>query len=152
MENKKSMLFAVPMKWREPTNYPIDCYFCLTKIFGYSKHTKSRIVYPDCLSVLRFVTHSHENIPIPTPRPVSERDNDSSSAESIDISQTSNSSASIAAMLSDKMPHSSQAADIPQLMNQNDLNALVRDLVLTKEKSELLFSRLKQWNMLQKES
>ena len=53
-------------------------------------------------------------------------------------------------MLSDEEPHSSQAADVPQLLDQNNLNDLVRDLGLTKEKSDLLSSRLKQWNMLQK--
>ena len=71
------------MKWREPTNQ---------KISEYSKRTKSRIVHPDCLSALRPVTHSHENIPIPTFLFVLERDNDSSSAESVDFSQTSKSS------------------------------------------------------------
>ena len=108
-------------------------------------------MYPDCPSVLRPVSHSHENISIPTPLLVLERDNDGSSAESMDFSQTSNSSASITSMLSDEEPHSSQATVVPQLMNQNDLNHFVRNLGITKEKSELLSSRLKQWNMLQKE-
>ena len=53
-------------------------------------------------------------------------------------------------MLSDKELHSSQAADVPHLLNQNDLNDLVRDWGLTEEKSKLISSRLKQWNMLQK--
>ena len=53
-------------------------------------------------------------------------------------------------MLSDKEPHSSQAAEVRQLLNQNDLNDLVRYLGLTIERSELLSSRLKEWNMLQK--
>ena len=100
------------MIWREPTNHANDCYFCLTKASAYSKRTKSRTMYPDCLSALRFVIHSHENIPIPTPPFVSERDNDSSSAESLDFSQTSKSSASIASMLSDEKLNSSQMADI----------------------------------------
>ena len=110
----------------------------------------SRVVYPDCPSALRFVTHSHENIPIPTPPSVSKRDNDSSSAQSLDFSQTSKSSASNASMLSDEELNSSQTADVPQLLNQNDLNDLVRDLSLTNEKSKLFSSTLKQLNMLQK--
>ena len=101
-------------------------------------------MYPDCPSALRPVTHTSENIPIPTP-PVSERENESSSAKSL----ASQSSASISTV-TDEEPHSSRVSDVPQLLNQKDLNDLVRDLALTKEKSELLASRLKQWNMLQK--
>ena len=136
------------MIWHEPTDHANDCYFCHTKVSEYSKHTKSRIVYPDSPSALRPITHLLENISIPTPPPVSEQDNDSISAESIEFSQTSNSSASIVSMLRDEELRSSQAADVQQLLNQNNL---VRDLDLTKEKSEFLSSRLKQWNMFQKE-
>ena len=53
-------------------------------------------------------------------------------------------------MLSDEELHLSQTAGVPQLLNQTDLNDLVRNLGSTKEKSELLSSRLKHWNMLQK--
>ena len=79
---------------------------------------------------LRPVTHLHENIPFPIRPPVSEQDNDCSSAESIDYSKTSKSFAGIVLMLSDEEPHSSQAADVSQLLNQNNLNDLVRDLGL----------------------
>ena len=48
-------------------------------------------------------------------------------------------------MLSDEEPHLSQAADVSQLLNQNDLNDLVRILRLTKKKFELLSLTLKQW-------
>ena len=37
----------------------------------------------------------------------------------------------------------------PQLLNQRDLNDLVRDFRLTKEKSDILLSRLKSGNLLQ---
>ena len=100
------MPLAVPIIWREPTSHANGCYFCLMKVYGYSKRTKSRIVYPDCPSALCPVTHSHENIPIPTPSLASEQNNDSSSTESTDFSQTSKSSASIASKLSDEELHS----------------------------------------------
>ena len=35
------------------------------------------------------------------------------------------------------------------MIGLNDLNDLCRDLELTKDKSQLLGSRLKQWNLLQ---
>ena len=37
----------------------------------------------------------------------------------------------------------------PHLLNQGDLNDLVRDLSLSKAKAELLGSRLQQWNLLE---
>ena len=37
----------------------------------------------------------------------------------------------------------------PHLISQTELDYLVRDLSLSKEKSELLGSRLKEWNLLQ---
>ena len=39
--------------------------------------------------------------------------------------------------------------EFPILINQHMLNDLVRDLGLSKEKAELLSSRLKQWNLLE---
>jgi hypothetical protein len=36
----------------------------------------------------------------------------------------------------------------PHLLNQGDLNDLARDLNLSKKQSELLGSRLKEWNVL----
>ena len=37
----------------------------------------------------------------------------------------------------------------PHLISQAELDDLVRDLSLSKEKSELLVSKLKEWNLLQ---
>ena len=82
---QKSILFALQEIWCEPTNHANNCYFCLIKVSRYSKSTKSRIVYPECPSALRPVTHLHENIPIPSTSPVSELKNDKSSAKSIYI-------------------------------------------------------------------
>ena len=64
---RKSMPFAVPMVWHEPTNHFSDCYFYLTKVSGRSKKSKSKIVYPDCPSALQPVVHVSENIPVPSP-------------------------------------------------------------------------------------
>ena len=41
----KKHAFAVPMIWREPTNNVNDSYFCLTKVSGYLKRTKTVLQY-----------------------------------------------------------------------------------------------------------
>ena len=61
---RKSMPFAVPMVWREPTNHFDDCYFCLTKTEGYSKKGKHKIDYPCLQSAIRPVPHNAD-LPVP---------------------------------------------------------------------------------------
>ena len=136
---RKSMPFAVPMIWREPTNHYTDCYFCLTNIAGFSKKNKSKIVYPDCPSAIKPVTHAAEGIPIPEP-PSSFSDDRSREACTASTSSED--------MLSDA-DEPGPSRKVPHLLSQLELNDLVRDLGLTKEKSELLGSRLKEWNLLQ---
>ena len=58
---KSSMPFHVPMVWREPKNHHSDCYFCMTKIAGFSRKNKSSIVYPDCESAIKPVPHDDAN-------------------------------------------------------------------------------------------
>ena len=54
---KKSMPFGVPMIWREQTDHFNDCYFCVTKVQGFSKKTKGNIQYPNLQSAIRPVPH-----------------------------------------------------------------------------------------------
>ena len=63
---RKSMPFGVPMIWREPTNHVTDCYFCMTKVRGFSKKNKHKIAYPLPPSAMRPVPHS-DGIPVPDP-------------------------------------------------------------------------------------
>lgn len=56
----KSMPFAVPMIWREPTNHATDCYFCMTNVKGMNKKNKNKIKYPDIPSAIRPVPHSDD--------------------------------------------------------------------------------------------
>lgn len=65
-DKSRRMPFAVPMVWREPTSHAEDCYFCLTKIKGFSKKSKSTIEFPNVPSAIRPVPHGPE-LPIPEP-------------------------------------------------------------------------------------
>ena len=131
------MPFGIPMVWREQADHTTDCYFFLTDIKGFSRKNKSKIKYPDCRSAMKPVPHSSE-VPIPSPPPTGALDEDALSSQS-----QSSSEASESEMCIDEIePHD------PILINQHLLNNLLRDLVLPKNKAELLGSRLKQWNLL----
>lgn len=129
----KSMSFGVPMIWREPSNHLTDCYFCMTSVVGFNKKSRHKIQYPNVPSALRPVAHS-EDIPVPT-RPThlddTESDESSSSEDSGDV-------------------HDSDFCSeiTPRLLNQEDLDDLVRDLDLPKSSAELLGSRLQERNLL----
>ena len=138
---QKSMPFAVRMVWYEPTNHFSDCYFCLTKVSGHFKKSKSKIVYPDCLSALRPVAYASENIPAPSPPSQLELRAD-------DICESAIIPAHFEVLSESSGTDTAQSVDdffslTPHLLDQSDLNDLVRDLGLTKIKSELLASRLK---------
>jgi hypothetical protein len=57
--------FGVSMIWREQTDHAMNCYFCCTKIFGYSAKNKKQIVYSNMPSATRPVPHP-EMVPVPT--------------------------------------------------------------------------------------
>ena len=134
---RSSMPFAVPMIWREPRDHITDCYFCLTKVSGFSSKNKSNIEYPSLDSAIRPVPHSAE-LPIPTP-PVSKQLLSSSDESSTDSDEDV-----------DELHDTYEActSNDPHLISQTELNDLVRDLNLSKQQSELLASRLQQWNLV----
>ena len=109
----------------------------MTKVAGFSKKNKSKIVYPDCESALKPVPHDEEN-PVPFPPAAGAAETDSSDENTED----------------DVTVYESYDEDFeegrPHLISQGDLDDLVRDLSLSKEKSELLASRLGEWNLPQK--
>ena len=133
---KVDMGFAVPMIWREQRDHITDCYFCLTKTKGYNQRNRKKILYPNLPSAIRPVPHSAD-LPVPITPPClpelkgkSSENSENSSCDSDDTFQLS------------------QEATKPHLISQEDLNDLVQDLNLTKSNSELLASRLQQWNLL----
>ena len=129
--SRKCMPFAIPRIWRELTNHHDDCYFCMVDISTYKK-TKDRkkIVYPSIPSSIAPVNHGPE-LPIPQPPTTHAISLTSSEDDDVDFEVDTQSSS--------KDPH---------FPNQNELDDLTRDLVLTKAKAQILSSRLKEWNLL----
>ena len=134
---RQRMPFGVPMVWREPKDHTSDCYYCLTKIKGFNKNVKGNIVYPDCESALKPVKHSYE-IPVALPPTTWECDESESDIDKSDVA----------------VGHASQRntdfefKDKSYLITLEEQNDFIRDLTNSKEKSEVLASRLGEWNLL----
>ena len=94
---------------------------------------RAKIEYPDVSSAIKPVPHGPD-LPVPN-APIASYISGSDSNEE-DISMDTD---------------FQEAADNkePKLISQETLHDLARDLDLPKEKSELLGSRLKEWNLLQ---
>ena len=135
--------FAVPMVWREPRNHADDCYFCLTNITGFNASSRKKIKYPNLRSAMRPVLHS-DDLLVPTP-PIN-KDFLSSSDEEMPSTEDSAESISLEDIES---TYSGTSGNEPHWITQEDLNDLARDLYLSKQQSEFLASRLKQWNLVQ---
>ena len=118
---RKAMPFLVPMVWRKPKNHFNDCYFCMTNIDGFTKKKKSKITYPNCESARKPVPHDETN---PPPVPPVDMSDTSSSEESTSDTETGEGDMYV-----------SDADNSPHLLGQAELNNLVRDLELTKEKA-----------------
>lgn len=141
----KYLQFGVPMMWRMPTNHHTDCYFCLTKSFGFNRKNKSKVRYPEVSSVTMPILHT-DGIPFPSPPGSSSGVTEESRLISQSDLQIENTKEEIS---SDEDETDNKE---PQLITQSRLNDLVRDLQLSKSKAELLGSRLQQWNLLASET
>ena len=131
---RKSMPFAIPRIWREPTNHHDDCFFCIVDISKYKKpKDRLTLVYPSTPSSIGPVPHSDE-LPVPTPPQSEEAAAYHSEVDSPDE-------------LNDDCDFR-EPNDSPHFPIQQELDDLVRDLGLTKSNAELLTSRLKEWNLL----
>ena len=140
----RGLPFAVPMIWHEPTDHVTDCYFCMTSVVGFSIKTQRIIKYPDCRSALKPVPHDDKN---PKPKPPEQYSCTEVGLQDISVESTSSSDDTV------DPPFMPDYEDLPpHKLNQGELNDLCRDLALPKGKSELLASRLQQWNMLQRDA
>ena len=124
------------MIWREQRDHTTDCYFCMTSVKGFNGKNKKSITYPNLPSAIRPIAHS-DDIPVPIP-PVSLPDSHSTSSDG-DSNE-------------DNLYSQPENSQIRHIMLQVELNDLVRDLRLTKGQSELLASRLQEWNLLEDET
>ena len=128
--------FGVPMVWREQQNHYNDCYFCMTKTRGFNKKNKYKICYPNLKSAIRPVPHG-ANVPVPIPSSPPHSESESSEVGGTSEAET------------DEI-FDEELSDAPQLFSQAELNDLTRDLNLSKDASQILASRLKEKNLLQK--
>jgi hypothetical protein len=133
---KKAFRFGVPMIWREPKNHTDDCYFCCYSVKEYNSKSKKVILYPNILSALSPVVNGPE-VPVPQPTEMLE--------DEISEDASTNSSDSGG---DDKEFQCHTEHQRPQLLTQSELNDVIRDLGLPKEKAELLGSRLREKNRL----
>ena len=136
------MPFAVPMIWREPKDHFQDCYFCLVNVKGFSSKHRSKITYPNMDSPLRPVPHDPS---MPAPVPLEDALASLSDEAVFDDGHSSGPSDSTG---SEYEPEENLK---PILFSQEQLNDLIGDLALSKQKSELLASRLQENNLLQKD-
>ena len=121
----------------------IDCYFCVVNTSGFSAKNKHKIIYPNLRSALRPVVHD-DALPVPVPP----EDGIESVQDEIDVEEGASGGNLNASAYPDFIPEDTDTS--PQTFSQEELNDLIRDLTLSKEKAELLASRLKEKHFLQK--
>ena len=133
------------MVWREPRNHADDCYFCLTNITGFNASSRKKIKYLNLRSAMRPVPHS-DDLPVPTP-PINKEILSSSDEEMLSREDSAES-----ILLEDiESTYSRTSDNEPYWITQEDLNDLAHDLYPSKQQSELLASRFKQWNLVQED-
>jgi hypothetical protein len=103
------------------------------------KKDKWTIVYPNIPSALRPVPHGEE--------PPKEFTVDS---DDEDEGKRTSGSPEPPASTEPHISHGRSSAPQLRILTQAELNDLIRDMELSKSKTELLGSRLKQWNLLEK--
>lgn len=136
--NQGKLSFGTPMIWREPVIHSNECYFCAVSLRGIKWERRNDPKwYGNVTTVTKPEPHS-QLLPVPIP-PNTVPTNTPSSK----LTTTGSGSASFVPSDDDKGV---------KLFNQDDLDDLVRDLYLSKQFSELIASRLKDRNMLEKGS
>jgi len=112
---------------------------------GITNIKKWTIVYPNVPSALRPVLQG-DGISVPEPPKEFTIDSDDE-----DEGESTLGSPEPPASTEPHVSHGTSSAPQPHILTQDEPNDLVRDLELYKSKAELLGSRLKQWNVLEKD-
>ena len=111
---------------------------------GITKKKKWTIVYLNIPSALCPVLHDKG---ISVPEPLKEF---TINSDDEDEGESTSGSPEPPASTKPHVSHGRFSAPQPHILTQDELNDLVRDLELSKSEAELLGSRLKQWNLLEK--
>ena len=111
---------------------------------GFTKKTKWTVVYPNIPSALHPVPHG-EGISVPKLPKEFTIDSDNE-----DKGKSTSCSPELPAYTEPLVSHGRSSAPQIHILTQDKLNGLVRNLEPSKSKAELLGSRLKQWNLLEK--
>ena len=121
--SRKCMPFAIPRIWREPTNHHDNCYFCMADISilfiqAYLHPLHLSTMAQNCL----FLNLQQRMLHHQPHRKMT--------------------------MLILRLTLINCSSKDPHFPNQDELDDLSRDLGLTKAKTEILPSSLKEWNLL----
>ena len=143
-----SMQSVFSMVWREPKNHHDDCYFCMVDMPGWNQHKKKDCYYSDIESAQRPIPHCAE-VSVPVFISLPNLTADETLLEAMDDTDSGDSSVSSASSMA---AAASSLSAKPKPFSQGQLNDLVCDLGLFKERFEILASRLGEHGILDLET
>lgn len=130
---KIQWLFSKPMTWHYLVRHdPDDCYFCQTSVQGFKYSCRENILYADVLSAKKPVLSEENRMENRMERSDEESDSSENEEDNFEAAACS-------------------FATERHLVSNNDYKDLIRDLSLSWRQSEILASRLKQWNLVENE-
>lgn len=135
--HKHPLPFSIPVIWhRILIHKSDDCYFCQTDIAGYSYKNRDRILYADVPSASKPVSKAYGESELD----ILNREDDC--IPEISSSRNDNDPPFI--------PVPTQLTD-RHFISNSDYHDLVRDSGLSWRQTEIIGSRLKQWNLVEKD-